>query len=296
VSTRKSASQPKDSPNSDALTEWQEARDVLARFDGNLHDLRKYGFSFVTGLLTVDALFATISDYFRLAALIGTMALIVVLALVDRNYRVFEEGATQRATLLENRSSSELTKTIVRTYDQERVGTAFKWVYRGLAVVTFMLGVLVLGLSPVPQLLNGVALVAAIILLVRIEERLELRPWVYFEVDGFKYKKPSEVLVVVTHLSNYKLPPITLRDAVCAVYNENGTRVKGKAFECVLKKPIQIPPGGDYRWTFPTKHIDSGLYRVVYYGPLYPDFERVDATAPVPPARWNWAPRLWVIE
>ena len=31
-----------------AIDEWKETRAVMARFDENLHDLRKYGFSFVT--------------------------------------------------------------------------------------------------------------------------------------------------------------------------------------------------------------------------------------------------------
>ena len=36
--------------------EWEVARDVIARADERIDGLRKYGFSFVTALLTADAL------------------------------------------------------------------------------------------------------------------------------------------------------------------------------------------------------------------------------------------------
>lgn len=289
--------------NNEVLSEWQAARDVLARFDENLHDLEKYGFSFITGLLTIDALFGQINPEFKLAALIGTLALIVVLDVVDRNYRVFQQGAAQRATLLENRSNPELTKTIARTYEQTRTRRAFRLVYQGLAIITFILGIMVLPASLLYQLSNFAALLVASAFLWRIEESLDLRPWVYFEVDGFRYKKPSEVLVVVTHFGKPQSKSITLRDDVWGVYHEDGRKVPGQTYQRFLRKQIKIRPGGDHRWTFPTKNLVPGLYRVVYKGPIYgPPKTGYKVTRVrnnrglVSSGRWNYSARFWIVE
>jgi hypothetical protein len=38
------------------LEEWKQARDVLKSFDDRIHDLRKYGFTFITGLMAVEGI------------------------------------------------------------------------------------------------------------------------------------------------------------------------------------------------------------------------------------------------
>ena len=120
--------------------EWQAARDVLDKFDERLHDLRKYGFSFITGLLSVDAIFAAISASWKLAALIATLALIVSLNLVDRNYRVFQIAATIDAQLLERRNEMNLTQTISRIYDDAHIKFFFQTVYIMFTLATLLLG------------------------------------------------------------------------------------------------------------------------------------------------------------
>jgi hypothetical protein len=278
--------------NDDALTEWSAARGVLARFDEDLHDLRKYGFSFVTGLLTVDALFATTDDNYKLAALVGTMALIVVLSVVDKNYRTFLEGATDRATLLENRSSPELTKTMTRIYEQKRVGTTFNLVYVGLTFVTFMLGVFVLP----PRLsltVNLGALAAALFLIWLVQTQLKTRPWVYFELDGFKYERPSEILIILTHIATAKEDPVILEKRVWAVHREDGSPVDGSNYQGYLEKPLEVPPNGDRRWSIPTEELADGLYRVVYEGPVY---SRKGKLIRHVKDRWKNAPRFWVVK
>jgi len=62
--------------------EWEVARNVLKEFDDRIHDLRKYGFSFLTALLAAEALLipgpiaeaagkAGIPDLIKLAVLFG---------------------------------------------------------------------------------------------------------------------------------------------------------------------------------------------------------------------------------
>ena len=112
-----------DGSNDPGMSEWQAARDVLDHYDERLHDLRKVGFSFVTGLLTVDALLTASSNpNWKLAALVGTLFLIVPFDLVDRNYRAIEIAASIRAQVLERRSRMDLTQAITRMFELSHVG------------------------------------------------------------------------------------------------------------------------------------------------------------------------------
>lgn len=251
------------------LPEWQAARDVIAKIDDNLHDLRKYGFSFIAALLTIDALFAKGTNILpgsKPALIIGTMALVVVLSLVDRNYRVFQQGASVRATLLERRSSPELTQTISRTYEHNRNRLAFTLAYMGLAGVTWIIGALIL--QGVDFFNITAAVVVAVPLIAAIEFSLDLRDWVYFEIDGFTYKKSTPILVIVTNLSD-KI--IALKGEVWAVFSEEDPQMQHAIPPSpeVLKEEIKIRARSDYRWQFPTDKLKPGLYRVVNMGPVY---------------------------
>jgi len=130
-----------DGSNDPGMSEWQAARDVLDSYDERLHDLRKVGFSFVTGLLTVDALLTTSSNpNWKLAALLGTLFLIVPLDLVDRNYRAIEIAASIRAQILERRSRMDLTQAITRMFELSHVGGFFEWVYLLFALAVLLIG------------------------------------------------------------------------------------------------------------------------------------------------------------
>jgi len=132
-------------PDNSELSEWQAARDVLDKFDERLHDLRKIGFSFITGLLTVDSLLATIANSWKLAALVATLFLIVPLDLIDRNYRVLMTAASIRAEILEKRSRMDLTQSITRMVEAAHAGLFFEAVYVILTLAVLLLGWIVLG-------------------------------------------------------------------------------------------------------------------------------------------------------
>ena len=70
-----------------ALEEWKECRATIARFDGYLSDMRKYGFTLVTILLTANALVTTgNTPADRPAASIVVMALVFALFMLDNYY------------------------------------------------------------------------------------------------------------------------------------------------------------------------------------------------------------------
>lgn len=86
----------------EAIDEWQECRITTARFDGYLADIRKYGFTLVTVLLTANALVVnqnTAVD--RPAASIVIMALLFALFMLDNYYWAVLRAAVDRSKTLE---------------------------------------------------------------------------------------------------------------------------------------------------------------------------------------------------
>lgn len=81
------------------LKEWEKARGVLQFYDDKLHDLRKYGFSFITAFLTADGILLSTKlssgtpAPIKFAVFGVTLILILALHLIDKNYRVFSKGS-----------------------------------------------------------------------------------------------------------------------------------------------------------------------------------------------------------
>lgn len=132
------------------LEEWKQARSVLQFFDDKLHDLRKYGFSFLTALLTAESFLTkaptnaqpSLPDEVKFAVYCVTFVLIVALWLLDTNYRAFQEATAKRAIVLEKRLNFELSQEISRKYVEARIARHVFVVY-----LCFVLGVLALGWS-----------------------------------------------------------------------------------------------------------------------------------------------------
>lgn len=93
------------SENDIALEEWKVARAATDKFDGMLSDLRKYSFSFITGLITAQAIFGfsgkDITLNIEIGAVIATMPLVVASYWLDRYYFGLLWGSVSRARFLE---------------------------------------------------------------------------------------------------------------------------------------------------------------------------------------------------
>lgn len=131
--------------------EWKTARDVLDKTDDNLHDLRKYGFTFVTALLTAQSILIPASSsstsnavvaqpVVKLAVFGVTLVLIIALQVIDRNYLVLQQAAATRALVLERTLNLELTEVISLRYSLGHVRRNVGVIY-GL----FVVGVAILG-------------------------------------------------------------------------------------------------------------------------------------------------------
>lgn len=125
----KTPTSPKTSADKDRdthLEEWKRAQDVLHFFDDKLHDLRKYGFTFVTVLLTAEGILipkigVDVDNQIKFGIFLVTLLLILALHLIDQNYRVFLRAANMRALVLERELNLELSDTITDRHKAENV-------------------------------------------------------------------------------------------------------------------------------------------------------------------------------
>jgi hypothetical protein len=84
--------------------EWKEARSSVGRFDGYTEDLRKYGFTLITTLITASTFFVKVTDLQppQVASIVAAItALATTLFFVDRYYTVLASGAVERAVDME---------------------------------------------------------------------------------------------------------------------------------------------------------------------------------------------------
>ncbi|WP_277896909.1 hypothetical protein [Methanobacterium formicicum] len=135
------------------LKEWATTRELLGKYDDKIHDLRKYGFSFITALLTAQALLirgdvnplsdSTVLPDFVKAVVIGiTILLILALAFFEKNYKVIQEAAVERALILEKTLNLELTESISYVFKNENAQKYKFYVY-----VLFVLGANLLAIA-----------------------------------------------------------------------------------------------------------------------------------------------------
>lgn len=99
-----------DRGDSPQLKEWAECRKTIGRLDTILEDLRKYGFSLITGLLTASTFlgYALGHPNAGVGAFIAVMCLIAALFSVDVYYSVLQSAAVERALDLEVKSDPPL--------------------------------------------------------------------------------------------------------------------------------------------------------------------------------------------
>jgi hypothetical protein len=116
---------PSANPSDSLSKEWAECRSIIARCDTTLEDLRKFGFSLVTILLTASAFFgvSTPSANARVATTLAVMVLIGALFSIDTYYEALKSGAAERALDLEARSVPpiRITKYISRYVQKSKV-------------------------------------------------------------------------------------------------------------------------------------------------------------------------------
>jgi len=118
------------------LKDWQECRTTIGRLDTILEDLRKVGFSIITGLLTASAFLNFLgvpttqgvpapSTDMRAAVFIAVMVLVAALFSVDTYYQVLLSGAVERALDLEAQTDPAIRVTKYLSVNSTRSGISY---------------------------------------------------------------------------------------------------------------------------------------------------------------------------
>jgi hypothetical protein len=105
--------------------EWQKARDIIDKCEDRMHDVRKSGFSVVSGLLTAGALLGgkldeSTQDRAGLPLSVMFLALLVGVAVAEKQAMITLQGAASRCRFLESLSPVELTEAITYRFGMER--------------------------------------------------------------------------------------------------------------------------------------------------------------------------------
>ena len=131
--------------------EWDVARTQISGVDANLHDLRKYGFTFLTALLAAESILLPygastsaggsggLPDYVQLGVLFETLLLIFTLHLIDETNLVLQEAAATRPLVQERELNIDLTERItdreLRTNVKARVFLVYFLFAAGVALL-----------------------------------------------------------------------------------------------------------------------------------------------------------------
>jgi len=247
----------------------------MARLDSNLHDLRKYGFSFVTALLTANALIGqvngtTIPGPVRLVVFIVTLGLIVTLRLLDRDYVLFEKAASLRGVILERRLNLSITNTISVFYDREAWWGYVLAVYLSFVGLTTALGYYALSQAtpkdPIDAgIMLGAGIVAAVLILITqvldlskggtwSKDKYTLVDW---DVDKKTISAGTPIRITITNLSRKKVLKLTQNSpSLWSIRSKTGEEIGTSS----LQKEIALGYLDSHDWLWQSKGVSPGLY------------------------------------
>ncbi len=253
------------SPFGSAMGEWSAARETIERFDGYLNDLRKYGFSLVTGLLAVTGFLssspsAALTPIVKLGVTTSILALIVTLSIMDSQYRSIRMGAITRAELLENYLNMGLSTFISDYVDTGRFGNHYyDLIYPGFAVSAWILGVSVLWRTFELELLISALALFGIFLIRKFGGDYTLNT-VDFRVDQKQVTKGSPFVITFTSLIKPDRKDPNKQRNICigySVFDLANKQVYKKEPEC-----FDFAYFGYRNWLLPTDGIEPGLYDI----------------------------------
>jgi hypothetical protein len=284
-----------------AFNEWQAARGLLKDFDDRVHDLRKYGFSFITALLAAQSILlpslslgsssasanpSAITDPVKFGVLFVTLVLIVALRQLEKVYQLYQRAANIRAIVLERRLNIELSEVITRRSSEFHISKRVNVIYSAFIVSGFIIGFFVLD-SWLLKIALGLFYLGGVIFIRRIGEwglsfkRGEEADW---SLDTTECEQGDTVRIILSNLSE-KDPIVIEKDDVAyalelALPAQEGDVISGpKRIPC--KNSVRISPDGDYSWLWNTTDAKLGIYRI------YPTTARQSLDALPPQQRKN---------
>jgi hypothetical protein len=138
------AADGEDLENNKSFQEWKECNDKITKLDSILIDLRRYGFTVASTLMTAGSFLGLQSftqfQPFQIVIIFATMALVDVLYWLDVYYQTILTAVILRIQVLEKNLSLGVGIYISRFYMRHRIGKALHILYIGFLVSLAMIG------------------------------------------------------------------------------------------------------------------------------------------------------------
>ncbi len=263
-----------DVSNPNLITEWQAARTILLETDGRLLDLRKVGFSVLTGLLAVSAFLlpsnqlAPVSgsvtvfpETIKFAILAVVLILVIAFQMLDRNFQVLQQAAATRAMVIERELDLELTEIISSRYSVNWVRWFMAAVYGLYAVGVWVLGYFVLQSHTLYyQLLVALSLATIIItVLLTSSYNASFRRCgkIDWTIDRTQCTADDEVGITLTNFDKKNGIHFKKGAIVWQVTKEGEKKLVHSE---KLKKPLSIGKEDSYTWLWEAP--EKGIYRI----------------------------------
>ncbi len=215
------------------LEEWKAAREATSQFDGILVDLRKYGFSILTGLTTAQGLIGFTQEFtnIMIGVIVVTMNLVVILYWLDRYYDGLLWGSVMRTRFLEIfRMETKLSLYISGFIRTAHIGWILHAIYYGFLIGLLFLGLLVAKKSNEPSLttmlyVSFFALIGASLLVVYFSDH-QRREMVKNVEEKFKLckKKIDESPIDKANLIK-QLEEEVMEELLPELYKKEGSKV-----------------------------------------------------------------------
>lgn len=196
--------------------EWNSTRDLLDKFGDRIFELRKYGFSFITALLTAQAILIPnlglvndkVPNEVKFAVIGVTILLILTLSLFEKSYQILMDAADRRALIIEARLNLELLETVCHQSKHDKV-----YLYNLLVYAFFIAGSILLALAILPQIFYIWLIELAIfsygaLLAIHILKFLDPnkdRPGIDWTLGNVECYKGDEVEIICTNF-DYRKP------------------------------------------------------------------------------------------
>lgn len=160
------------------LEEWKQCITLIDKFEDRLDATRRYGFTFVAGLLTANAFLGEVSGTLiplsvKIAVLWVAAFLPLVLRVLDRNYQSFQSTIGKRARVLERSLGMALELSIIDRYVKLRMWRFILAVYYGFEVMVLLLGLAIVWGYAELEVLAVIGPLIAIVSIYSLEPHLQ---------------------------------------------------------------------------------------------------------------------------
>lgn len=251
------------------LDEWKEARSVVDAADTRLTDLRKYGLTFVAGLLTAQGLteiavgtpVSFVTPIVKLGITVVSLLIICMMVAIEKVNLPLQRAAALRASVIERQLGLKLTQEITEIYDWYKV---WRWVF--VLYLIFVVSVGLFGLAllmPISfnlswEIFVEILALASAVLFVTIEwlhaPKTRLTDW---SLDRYRCKQGDPpLLLMVTNFTGYRLDAAT----GFVLWRVEGTPPKVTLNGSWKEDDKPIGNGESRLWTIDTSDLPVGSY------------------------------------